>query len=257
MGSSLGLKDLMRAVQNDLPVTLRHERWLIANGDASYSPEAIEFARQQLAGEVGGSRSRALGFRASGMGKCPRARLFAITGTQGIVAVDSRSSNTFQTGHFLHLKWQMAGLTEGWLAKAEVPLYSEDLNLGGTADGFIYDGSLFEFKTINKRNYDYVTRTGPLINHKLQTGAYKLLEPSLEAVSIVYENKETGEWREYREYFPNEVIEAVLGELEVLNAALRAKVMPPMLDPCERGEGHVFRQCPFREVCPKTKVWPS
>lgn len=142
------LKDLVRAVQTDLPITVRMEAWMLANSDPVYSEAAIQFSDDFLRKRVGGNRNnRKPHFRASGMGKCARARVLARIGTPGVSEqYSSTQANTFATGNFMHRKWQMAGLTEGWLVKAEVPLENDEEDLGGTADGYIYDGSLFEFK---------------------------------------------------------------------------------------------------------------
>lgn len=255
-----GLKDLARAVQLDLPITVRHERWLLANSDPVYSEAAIAFSDDFLRKKVGGNRAdRKPRFRASGMGKCPRSRVFARIGTQGISEQFSSSqANTFSTGNFLHRKWQMAGLSEGWLVEAEVPMENDAWDLGGTADGIVYDGSLFEYKTINDRGYAWVARNKqPNYDHLLQIGAYKLLRPELTAASVVYENKNTGEWREYRVYFTDELLLAVTDELTRLKDAVFNHELPAVLEPCARREGEVYRRCPFRETCLTTKIWPK
>lgn len=249
-----GLKDLVRAVQQDLPITVRHENWLINNADPVFSVHAVTFATMVLGGEIGGKRSRKPGFRASGFGKCARARVFARVGTKGLPTNwDSTQSNTLFTGNVMHLKWQLAGLTEGWLAQAEVAMHSDELDLGGTADGFVWDGSLFEFKSINSRGYKWVMGHGPNEDHLKQTGAYKLLNPELKAASIVYENKESGEWREFRSYFDDSVMSAVRSELAFLRESVASKRLPPVLEDCAQRQGMVYRRCPFREICLKTR----
>lgn len=258
-----GLKDLVRAVQDDLPITVRHERWMLANVDPTYSEEAIAFSDDFLRGKVGGKRAgRARRFRASGMGKCARKRVFERIGHPGISEdYSSAMANVFATGNFMHRKWQMAGLTEGWLVAAEVPLENTEMDLGGTADGFIWDGSLFELKTINDRGYSWVTRQrDPNHEHKKQTAAYKLLKPELTKASIVYENKNTGEWREYRVEFTDELMQEVVDELDELRHAVEHKVLPEPLSKCQIKEGTEYRRCPFRETClalyDADKHWP-
>ena len=254
------LKDLVRAVQQDLPVTLRMERWLIENANPRYSERAIQFSDDFLRGKVGGNRkNRELHFRASGMGKCPRRRVLERIAHKGISEdFSSEQSNTFATGNFMHRKWQMAGLTEGWLTDVEVPVLAPDQDLAGTMDGRIYDNSLFEYKTINSRGYRWVTSQGQANHdHKLQTGAYKILDPSLTAASIVYENKETGEWREYRTYFTDELMDEVYSELEMLRTAVATQKLPPIKPKCIDKEGMEYRRCPFRDSCLKIKDWPK
>jgi uncharacterized protein YeaO (DUF488 family) len=255
----VSLAKLLKAVQDDLPITMRHERWLIDNADPVYSEAAIQFSDDFLRGKVGGHRHRTPSFRASGMGSCKRKRVFARVGTAGISEqFDSKQANTFATGNFMHRKWQMSGITEGWLTRAEVPLHSPELDLGGTADGYIYDGSLFEFKTINSRGWRWVSSTrAPEDKHVLQVGAYKLLDPSLKAASIVYENKESGEWREFRVQFSDEILGRVSTELSELRDAVTTQTLPDVLDDCAAKKGTTYRQCPFREICLKTRTWPK
>lgn len=257
------LADLVKAVQQDLPVTVRMERWLIDNADPKYSEEAIKFSDDFLRGKVGGHRHRRPAFRASGMGKCARSRVFARLGVVGeSEQFSSAQANVFATGNFYHRKWQMGGLTEGWLKQAEVPFYNEEIDLGGTADGIIYDGSLLEIKSINDRGYKWVAQTKtPKDDHMLQVGAYKLLKPDLTAASIIYENKNNGEWREYRVYFTDELMTKVEGELAGLRRSIRERVLPEVKETCLVRSGTEYRQCPFRDTClslhRKGKLWPQ
>ena len=246
------LKDLARAVQQDLPITVRMERWMLANSDPVYSEAAIQFSDDFLRKKVGGNRAnRRPHFRASGLGKCARARVFARIGAPKVdEQFSSAQANIFATGNFMHRKWQMAGLTEGWLTDVEVPLENEDEDLGGTADGYIYDGSLFEYKTANDRSYGYVNHLKePLPEHKLQVGGYKLLNPSLTKASVLYENKNTGEWREYRVDFDDELMTAVRADLDVVRNAVATRKLPKPLPACIKREGMAYRRCPFREYC--------
>lgn len=252
-----GLRDLVRAVQQDLPITVRMENWLVNNPDPQYSSDALKFSDDVLRGKVGGKRNRTLAFRASGMGKCMRKRVFARIGSVAqSEQFSSTQANNFATGNAMHRKWQMAGITEGWLIQAEVPLYNSGLDLGGTADGYIYDGSLFEYKTINSRGYKWVTAKGIEESHQRQVAAYKLLNPRLTAASVVYENKETAEWREFRMEFTPEVIDPMYRELVELQESLQEHVLPPIKEQCLTRSGMEYRTCPFRDTCLKTKVWP-
>lgn len=252
------LTQLIKAEKAALPITMRMERWMIANVDPVYSEAALRFSDDWLRGKVGGKRTRKPGFRASGMGSCARRRVFARVGTPGVSEqFSSAQANTFATGNMFHRKWQMAGLTEGWLTEVEIPYHSDDLDLGGTADGKIWDGSLFEFKSINTRGYKFVGYSQePKDDHARQVAAYKLLDPALTAASIVYENKDNGEWRELRVEFTDELMTEVQDELEGLRRSVRNQELPKILDACLTKTGTTYRQCPFRDVCLQTKVWP-
>lgn len=248
------LKNLLRAAKQDLPITVRHERWLASNS-TTYTQPALDFAVAALGKEVGGGRARRRLFRASGMGGCLRQRVFTYLGVPGERDITSSLSNIFHTGHFLHLKWQLAGLTEGWLHQAEVPVENEELLLGGTMDGVLYDGSGFEFKTINSWGFKKVLQDGPKPEHILQTHAYMLMQP-IEAFSVVYENKDTGEWREYRVRRETKAESQVKEELDLLHDSLARKELPQVLVGCTKRDGMQYRNCPFRNICLETKEWP-
>lgn len=250
----MSLKDTIKAVQQDLPITMRHERWLAANANPVYSHEALDFAHKALEGTSGSRRLRKRMFRASSAGKCERHQLFNIIGAEGREDISSGLSNIFATGNFLHLKWQMQGLTEGWLVECEVPVDRDDLNAGGTMDGILYTGGGFEFKSINDRGYGNVMLYGPRADHVFQVHHYMYLG-GYEAFSIVYENKNTGDWREFMVRRDEALIEKSKETLERLNQMLADEHLPKMLDECSQQTGAVYRNCVFRETC--AKGWPK
>jgi hypothetical protein len=251
----LSLKDQVKAVQTLLPITVRHENWLTKNSNPVYSDRALAFAAQQLAGVTGSQRLRKKMFRASAATTCTRAQIFKWIGMPARSEIDSKLANIFATGNFLHLKWQMQGLTEGWLEKAEVPVDRDDINAGGTMDGVLYTGGGLEFKSINDRGFNKVTSFGPLEGHLWQVHNYMYLG-ELNHFSVVYENKNTGEWREFRV----DRNEALIKQAEVrfiqLNEFVEAQALPRVLPDCKVEEGTQYRQCPYRDVCLKTRIWP-
>ena len=148
------LADLVSAAKQDLPVTMRHERWLIDG--SKVTPQAAHFAQQALNGQVGSSRARAPMFRASGVGSCPRKQIFSRAGVARRETIDGKTANVFLTGNFIHLKWQVAGLSAGWIKQAEVPVDRHDLGYGGTLDGVLDDDTGLEIKSINTRGFSMV-----------------------------------------------------------------------------------------------------
>lgn len=252
----MSLKDTIRAVQSDLPITMRHEKWLTENSNPHYSDEAIKFAADQLTGISGSQRLRKKMFRASAAHDCKRKQIMNIVGVPKREEIESRLAGIFQTGNFLHLKWQMSGLTEGWLTKAEVPVDREDLNAGGTMDGVVYTGGGFEFKSINDRGFNRVTTYGPLEAHIAQVHNYMYLG-DIDHFCVVYENKNTGEWREFKVPRNEELILAAKFGFEQLNAMYEEKTLPDPLSECKAKEGSTYRNCPFRDVCLTIKKWPS
>jgi hypothetical protein len=235
------LKDVIRAVQQELPITPRMEAWLGANPNPVYSDRALQFAEQVLSQQVGGSAARAQPFRSSGVGLCVRRRLLSAAGVPEAGTIESKLANIFATGAFLHLKWQLAGLTEGWLAEAEVRVDAPHLYFGGTLDGLVYDGSGFEFKTKDI--------------HIRQVHAYMMLQ-KIDAFSIVYEDKNTAEWREYRVHRDEKIIREIDRELGLLVESYVERKLPKMLHDCETKEGATYRSCPFKDSCPTFKKWP-
>lgn len=250
------LKDVIRSVQQELPITARMDNWLHANPNPVYSERALQFAQQVLSQQVGGSSARAQPFRSSGIGLCVRRRLLAAAGVPEAGTIEAKLANIFATGAFLHLKWQMAGLTEGWLAKAEIRVDASHLYFGGTLDGILFDGSGFEFKTINSNGFGQVMAYGPKDLHVRQVHAYMLLKPEIEAFSVVYEDKNTGEWREFRVHKDPKVLREIDRELAHLVEHYESHKLVPMLHDCETKEGSTYRNCPFRESCPTFKKWP-
>jgi hypothetical protein len=243
------LKQLTRAAKSNLPVTIRHAAWLESNSNAKYSKEALEFAESALSQEVGGSRKRNTKiFRASGTGSCKRRRILALLGVPEKKRQDSGLSNIFHTGNFLHLKWQMAGISEGWLAQAEVPIESKEMPLGGTVDGILYEGSGFEFKTIYSFGFKGVMEKGPKKDHILQVHAYMAMS-DIKRFSIVYENKDNGEWREFGVEKDDEICNRVIDEISELQESIKQERLPEQIDSCKVREGSIFRNCPYSDVC--------
>lgn len=242
----MNLKDMIKG--KDLVLSQRHERWLEENANPVYSEKALQFAQDVLSQDVGGSRSRSSSFRASALGSCGRRQVYKAMDTKGDTKIDAKLANIFATGNFLHLKWQMMGLTEGWLVEAEIPAESDTYDFGGTLDGILYDGSLFEFKSINDRGFRNVNEYGPKKDHILQAHGYMWLK-DLEAVSFVYENKGDGEWREFRVKRDESTIDQIKDSTSKLELHLTNETIPDPLQSCIEKQGYLYRQCPYRKVC--------
>lgn len=250
------LADLVNAAKQDLPVTMRHERWLIDG--AQITPAAAHFAQQALTGKVGGARARQPLFRASGMGSCMRKQIFSRAGVARREVIDGKTSNVFLTGNFIHLKWQVSGISAGWIKEAEVPVDRLDLNYGGTMDGVLDDDTGLEIKSINTRGFSMVTdRRKPTEEHMKQTTTYMILR-NIDTFSVVYEDKNTQEWKEFRIKKEPEYEDAVLSEMEVLNTVWNNTHKLPGVKPnCQDKTGFEYNGCPFRNICPNIKEWPA
>lgn len=240
----------------NLPITLRHDKWLNENSSPVWTDQALAFAQSVLSHDVGGDRRRSTRYRSSSLGYCERQQVLKAASVRGRDHIDSTLSNIFATGNFMHLKWQMMGLTEGWLVKAEIPIDAPELNFGGTIDGEVYDGSLFEFKTINDRGFKDVYSNGPKRNHVLQAHGYMLLG-GYTHVSFVYENKGDGEWKEFRVERDDETDAEVRRIIATLNESYETEELPPVKSRCVDKDGYEYRNCPFRDVCLDIEGWPA
>lgn len=237
------------ARSRNLAITERHTEWLREYGsNAKYSDKAIELARKVFAQEVGGARQRSTSFRASSLGQCQRHQLYRAINAPSQKDIDESLANIFATGNFMHLKWQMQGLTAGWLLDAEIPWESDEYDFGGTGDGEVWDGSVFEFKSINSRGYSRVRTYGPTKAHRRQGHGYLLLKGA-DAISFIYEDKGTGEWSEYRVERDEELIADIKEEIETLQKHHTNETFPEILSSCIDREGSAYRYCPYKEVC--------
>lgn len=249
------LADLVSAAKQDLPVTMRHERWLIEG--ASITPQAAEFAKQALNGQVGSSRNRVPLFRASGMGSCLRKQIFSRLGVARREILDGKTSNVFLTGNFIHLKWQTAGISAGWIKQAEVPVDRVDLGYGGTMDGVLDDDTGLEIKSINTRGFGMVMdRRKPTDDHMKQVHAYMILK-EIDTFSVVYEDKNTQEWKEFRIKREDEYVDAVETEMVNLTSLWGNQTLPPVKPNCLEKTGFEYNGCPFRNICMNIKEWPT
>lgn len=233
----------------NLAITTRHTQWLQKYGsNIQYSDKAIELAHKVFKQEVGGARSRTTSFRSSSSDQCMRRQVYRAINAQSSADIDDALANIFATGNFMHLKWQMMGLTEGWLTDAEVPAESPEYDFGGTADGIVWDDSVFEFKSINSRGYSRVSTYGPTQSHIRQAHGYLwLLGKSV--ASFVYEDKGTGEWREFRVERDEVIIDEIKTNLLTMKEHVASETLPPILSGCIDKEGYEYRGCPYKEIC--------
>ncbi len=237
---------MMEVHQTGLYVTERHEKWLRDNPNPTYSDVAIDFARSQLEAQ---QRDRTKSFSASHISGCPRAAQFSFLGLPQTKLKDGRLSNIFHTGNFMHLKWQMAGLTEGWLAHPEVFASNETLRIKGTLDGILDNGWGLELKSINNYGFTQVCQYGEKPDHRTQVNTYFLMRPDIERFSIIYENKDTQDYKEIVVDQDAQSIDATEDKLIRLREKTERGEYFDMRDDCWKGEGQMFRSCPYASIC--------
>lgn len=235
-----------------LVVSPRHERWLESNSNPVYSPEAMQFGADALL-DMGRPRDRRGTVSASSLGSCKRKQQFTFLGLPELPP-SPKLAQIFQNGTFMHIRWQMAGLTEGWLKKAEVPVGDNPLRLSGTQDGIAYDDSIVELKSCNSNQFGRIQSFGPIEGHIYQIGTYAVTTGA-EKATLIYENKDTQEFKEFvktRDELP--LVEIADGAAEMWERNGNEDLYEP-LDKCWDREGYQFKGCPFRDRCLKIKTW--
>lgn len=242
--------ELLKRESKELIVTPRHEKWLAQNSNATYSDRALAFAQREFTKE---QRDRSGGFSSSSMGKCIRRQQFVFLGLPQLPP-DTRTAQIFHNGTFMHLRWQMAGLTEGWLSEAEVPLGDNTLNMSGTMDGVLYESSVLELKSCNDRTFSQVLTFGAVKEHITQMAVYCEATERDHGV-FIYENKNTQEYTEVLYEHTPEMSELVMSRAGMVWDLTYGKQLAEPLEKCIDRDGWVYKSCPFRDRCLGIHTW--
>lgn len=247
------LNKLIKQVQKtDLLITPRYEEYLISAREILVTDEIAQLVIHEIATP---QRDRTNTISASSLGSCPRQQVFKFTPLTPRVAL-SDAHAYFHDGHFRHLKWQTLMLDAGLLTDVEISVQLPEYNLTGTIDGLNRDeGFGWELKGINSRGYRYLHEGGPKPQHLKQVTAY-MMATDIDPWSLVYENKDTNEWKEFVIYLTHDLVDAVETELKTINTHLAEQTLPPVLEECKQGKGP-FRQCAYAHKCLTQKGWPQ
>lgn len=237
-------------VGTDLVISARHDSWMEKNSNPVYSHQALAHASRELAGKPRDRRGTISG---SSLASCMRRQQFTFLGMPELPPTP-RTAAIFHTGTFMHIRWQMAGLTEGWLISAEVPIPKNLYRLSGTMDGIAYDQSIVELKSINSNGFRSVNSFGPKEGH-LKQGATYALTTGAEKVIFIYEDKDTQEYKEFVRYAEDLPLMDVLETSAKLWDMIDARVLAEPLQDCMAGVGYMYQGCPFRDRCMKVKGW--
>ena len=241
--------ETVKLSQPELVISKRHDAWL-ADDDRRYSNLAISFAMSEFTKKA---RVRKGTVSASSLGECRRYQQFVYLGMPKL-PFNAKNAMKMANGEMMHLRWQMDGLSEGWLADAEVPVYSEQLGLRGTMDGITFDHRILELKSINANGFRRVHTFGPLVPHLFQMATYMLCTGKSRGV-FIYECKDDQEYHE----IPVEVsdvplVEAKLRAEDMWGHINRRELFEP-LGKCIDREGWQYHSCPFRDRCLEIKTW--
>lgn len=261
-------KDSVRAVQRgEKPFVVRHHaKWISKpESERAYSPEAIQFVADALAGKYKIPRKGR--FSASGLGQCPRKQVLSFAGAPE-AGEDPESHDIKALGTWGHLRWQAEGLTVPYMQAAEVFVFDPKTNFGGSIDAVLLDGSPFELKTVSTGKYSVAMRNGkPFEDHEMQFDGY-CEEMGVDTGSVVYETRDFGEFFEFRWTRREEIARKRSDLLEELNNHVADDTLPPMLGApgsvvdgkrrgendqlvqCAAGAGPIVKDCQFRLICP-------
>lgn len=243
--------ETMKLTDPGLVVSQRHDAWVVGN-DAHpvYSMRAMEFAYTQLS-KVDRVRKGTLS--ASSLGECEREQQFTFIGMPKLPP-DEKNAAKMQNGAFMHLRWQMEGLSEGWLAEAEVPLAQNEYRLNGTLDGVLYDNSVLELKSINMNGFGRVQAFGPLTPHLFQMATYMLCTTAQQGV-FIYECKDNQEYKEIPVSREELSIEMAQLKASHMWGLIAKKELVEPLEKCIDRTGWKYNSCPYRDRCLGIHRW--
>lgn len=232
-----------------------HAKWTELREDEQvYSERAIQhgidvFRKKYKVNRVGR-------LSPSMLGRCARESLFTYSGVPQLgESQDSR--DLMDVGSWDHMKWQMEGLSfpvgAPYMTDVEKFILDRTMRLGGSLDGILLDGSIFELKTVMFSVMNKIMENGAKWEHLKQVAGYWLLSGIPDA-SLMYYERGSGSYWEVRIVDidkNNRAVEETEAEIETLNNHIDADTLPEMLPDCKLGTGKVFRECKYRKVCPK------
>ena len=249
------LKGLINAARSgtDLIVTGPHYQWMERlETEQMPSPAAVMHAIKAYLRLY--KRPRTGRFSASGIGRCRRETVFGYAGAPQ-TGVEPSGQEIFDHGTAAHLRWQMEGLTMGYMKEAEVWVEDKDLLVGGSIDAELSNDDVFELKSAAPSVYRRIVdeQGYPKAENIMQGDTYMLLKDA-PYMSLVYEDRSYGNFHEFRIPRDAQREREVLRRLRSLKMYVEEDDLPPMLADCEIKWGPTYKQCFFREICPKVET---
>lgn len=247
------LKNLMDNVE--LPVTNGMSKWY--ESGQSYTADAVDRVFEVIRKDaLDNSRTSGKGrIRPSLIGDdCHRKHILSFLDIEKLEPSDA-GRDVMTAGTWGHYRWQLAGLSAGWMKDIEVQVSHEPWRVAGAVDGILSDGSGFELKTVNSMKFGKILKSDlPLWPHLMQTHAY-MEALGIDTFSIVYENRDTAAWKEFRVKQMDEVKFALDMLMNRLLKSIENEELPPVLPPCAQQSGTAWRWCDWKESCSKVTAW--
>lgn len=246
---------LARRTNSELLVTPWLEDYLCKNPNLVFQRWVAMWIADELSKQ---SRDRSNTFSASDSGGCQRYRVLRFSPLEAIPRFDADTTAILHDGTFRHLRWQAVLLDAGILDAIEVSLRLDEYALTGTMDGVGTDraGKFgFELKGANQFTYRKVCDEGPKQGHLEQVHAY-MLGSGLERFSLVYECKDSNEYKEFVVDYDESIAAEVRDELSGLNRMAAQHLLPEIKEECLARKG-AFRSCPYAHACLDLTTWPE
>lgn len=233
---------ILMGEMDHLRITPALTRWLLQGHEADWDTPALALTMGPLI--VGKEPRVQQAFHPSSLWECPRKQMFSYLGVPGDDTADSRLRMIFLDGHWRHLKWQTMLLKAGIITHPEVAVVDQQARFVGSIDGVNEDEHWgLEIKgtwTIPKE---------PKHEHVMQIHGYMWARPDLTHFNVIYENKQSQEFREFRVDRNPELIEEIDDRLIYLNNCANLKELPSVISPCAKATGPVWQKCPYRNLC--------
>lgn len=238
-------KLIPRLAQGEMVMPL-HRAWVQAG--SIVTPEALERVIQVFRQDsIPGARSDGSGrFRASMFGdKCDRKQMLSYYGAP-TAERDVAFHEMVTNGTFNHYRWQLSGLSAGWLVDIEVKVAGV-----GAMDGLLVGAETgWELKTTNYNVIKKVVESGPSEAHLDQMHRY-MMEADLGSFVIMYQERNFLDVKELFVERDESRIVRIKDKLDRLGEYARAGSLPPMLDECMTGSGKTFSYCQYAGECVK------
>ena len=235
-------KTVQQPVRGIVTVGMTAWEQRLADGTAVYPEPVAEWVKLQLTKKASVRTGRV---SPSSAGSCLRRQMLSYYGAPQVSPPLSAQA-LMDMGTWAHLRWQAAGLSQGFLQTAEVPV--GDDRVWGHMDGVLSDGTGFELKTTGARNFDARMVHGPDKKHLLQIYLYQYLS-GINMFSLVYACRASGDYTEYLVPSTEETREIALSVIGILTAHIDGGTIPEMLPKCVKEVGQEFQSCPFRLSC--------
>jgi hypothetical protein len=249
--------DVARRALSDEPdpfVAPFHSRWQeLDEHEQIYSERAIQHSVDVYRKKHMVPRAGRLS--PSMLGRCKRESLFTFAGAPKLPE-SPESKDLMDAGKKDHLHWQMEGLSfpfdAPYMTEVEKFVIDRAMRFGGSIDGILRDGSIFELKTVFWSVMNKVMENGPHFEHLMQLAGYWMLT-GIPNASFIYYERGLGSYWEVRILDidkNNRAVEAAEEEVEDLNQHIDRDSLPDMLNDCRLKVGKVYKDCRYRNICP-------